>query len=57
MTLVVAAASLGSSNSAVINFSNTPPTVVMTPGFETRNVMDCYGTLAAVGEYPTSGKM
>jgi hypothetical protein len=50
LTLVVAAASPGSPKFAVINFSNTPPTVVMTEGFENGNVMDCYGTLAAVAE-------
>ena len=49
-TLVVAAASPGSPKFAVINFSNTPPTVVMTQGFENGNVVDCYGTLAAVAE-------
>jgi hypothetical protein len=48
--LVVAAASPGSPKFAVINFSNTPPTVVMTPGFENGNIVDCYGTLAAVAE-------
>jgi hypothetical protein len=53
LNLVVAAASPGSPEFAVINFSNTPPTVVMTPGFQDGNVVDCYGTLAAVGD--TSG--
>lgn len=50
MILVVAAASPGSPKFAVINFSNTPPTVVMTPGFDNGNIVDCYGTLAAVAE-------
>src|ERR1039457_5172301 len=50
MVVVVAAASPGSPEFAVINFGNTPPTVVMTPGFQNGNVVDCYGTLAAVGE-------
>jgi hypothetical protein len=51
LVLVVAVASPGSSEFAVVNFSNTPPTVVMTLGFTNGNVVDCYGTLAAVGEY------
>ena len=50
MILVVAVASPASPNFAVVNFSNTPPTVVMTPGFENGNIVDCYGTLAAVAE-------
>jgi hypothetical protein len=49
MIVVVAAASPGNPQFAVINFSNTPPTVVMQPGFQNGNVVDCYGTLAAVG--------
>src|SRR5579862_8845406 len=51
LVLVVAVASPGSSKFAVVNFSNTPPSIVMTPGFSSGNVVDCYGTLAAVGEY------
>ncbi len=54
LVLVVAVASPGSSEFAVVNFSNTPPTVVMTSGFTNGNVVDCYGTLAAVGEYGDS---
>jgi LVIVD repeat-containing protein len=50
MEVVVAAASAGSPEFAVINFGNRPPTVVMTRGFQNGNVVDCYGTLAAVGE-------
>ena len=50
LAVVVAAASPGSPEFAVINFGNTPPTVVMTPGFDNGNVVDCYGTLAAVAE-------
>jgi len=50
MNVIVAAASTDSPNFAVINFGNTPPTVAMTPGFENGNVVDCYGTLAVVGE-------
>jgi hypothetical protein len=51
LTLVVAAASPGSPEFAVIDFSNTPPTVVMPQGFDGGNVVDCYGTLAAVAAY------
>ncbi len=51
MEVVVAAASPGSPQFAVISFGSTPPLVVMAPGFQNGNVVDCYGTLAAVGEY------
>ncbi len=54
MVVVVAAASKSRPEFAVINFGNTPPTVVMTLGFKSGNVVDCYGTLAAVGEYAGS---
>ena len=50
MGVIVAVASSGSPKFAVINFGNTPPTFVMTPGFDGGNVVDCYGTLAVVGE-------
>ena len=50
MAVVVAAASPGSPKFAVINFGNTPPTVAMTAGFDNGNIVDCYGTLAAVAE-------
>jgi hypothetical protein len=50
VTAVVAVASPGSAEFTVINFSNTPPSVVMTPGFENGNIVDCCRTLAAVGE-------
>ena len=49
MVAVVAAASPDNSDFAVINFGATPPIVVMTPGFD-GNVVDCYGTVVAVGE-------
>src|ERR1017187_9640586 len=51
MDVVVAAASPGSPEFAVIDFGNKTPRVVMTPGFQNGNVVDCYGMLAAVGEY------
>ena len=51
MVGVVAVASPGNSDFAVINFSTTPPTVVMAPGFDGGNVVDCYGTVAAVAGY------
>jgi hypothetical protein len=50
VNLVVAAASPGSHEFAVIDFGTTPPTVVMTAGFQNGNVVDCYGTQVAVGE-------
>jgi hypothetical protein len=45
-----------SSGFAVINFGDTPPTVVMMPGpagvmATGDNMVDCYGKLAAVGSY------
>ena len=51
MDVVVAAASPGSPEFAVIDFGGTAPKVVMTPGFQNGNVVDCYGMQAAVGEY------
>lgn len=51
MVAVVAAASPGSSDFAIIDFGTTPPAVLMTPGFDGGNVVDCYGTQAVVGEY------
>ena len=54
MEVVVVAASPGSPQFAVIMFGTTPPTVVMTPGFQDGNMADCYGTLAAVGAYSGS---
>jgi hypothetical protein len=50
LAAVVVAGSAGSSEFAVVNFGNTPPTTVMVPCFQNGNVVDCYGTLAAVGE-------
>ena len=50
MVGVVAAASPDNSDFAVINFGIAPPIVVMTPGFDGGNVVDCYGTVVAVGE-------
>lgn len=51
MNAIVAIASPGSPEFAVIDFGNKPPTVAMTAGFENGNIVDCYGTLAAVGSY------
>ena len=50
MPVVVAAASTNSANVAVIDFGNTPPTSVMLPASSAGNVVDCYGTLAAIGD-------
>jgi hypothetical protein len=49
MVAVVAAASPDNTDFAVINFGIAPPIVVMTPGFDGGNVVDCYGTVVAVG--------
>ena len=57
MEVVVVAASPGSPDFAVIMFGTTPPTVVMTPGSQGGNIVDCYGTLAVVGAYGGGGSV
>jgi len=55
MYVVVVVASPGNSKFAVINFGSVPPTVVMMDGPGSGNVVDCYGTVAAVAA--NSGKL
>jgi hypothetical protein len=50
MTVVVAAASTKSSEFAVIDFTEAPPRTVMVDASSAGNVVDCYGTLTAVGD-------
>jgi hypothetical protein len=50
VTVVVVAASSGSSEFAVIDFTSKVPSPVMVPANSGGNVVDCYGTLAAVGD-------
>jgi hypothetical protein len=47
--IVVVAASTESPDFAVIDFSNAPPTSIVVGATPGGNVVDCYGTLAAVG--------
>jgi LVIVD repeat len=56
MTIVVVAASTNSPDFAVIDFTSATPTSVMVGASAGGNVVDCYGTLAAVGDC-TSGKV
>ena len=51
MAVVVVVGSPGVTDFAVVNFGNTPPSVDMVSGFDGGNMVDCYGTLAAVGAY------
>jgi PEP-CTERM motif-containing protein len=54
---VVAVASTGSSEVAVIDFSAQPPSSIMlTPGTDTGYVVDCYGSLLVTGGH-TSGNV
>lgn len=50
MTVVVAAASANSPEFAVIDFTTVPPSHVMVGASSVGNVVDCYGTLVAVGD-------
>ena len=50
LTTVVVAASTNSPDFAVIDFSSATPTSVMVGASSGGNVVDCYGTLAAVGD-------
>jgi hypothetical protein len=56
MTIVVVAASTNSSDFAVIDFTSATPTSKMVAASPGGNVVDCYGTLAAVGDC-TSGNV
>jgi hypothetical protein len=49
MAVVVVVGSPGVTDFAVANFGNTPPSVAIVSGFGGGNMVDCYGTLAAVG--------
>src|SRR5579862_6113259 len=51
MALIVAAASTRSPDFAVIDFTKTPPNVVMVGASAAGNVVDCYAKLAAVGDW------
>jgi hypothetical protein len=51
MAVIVVAGSPGVSQFAIVNFGNTPPSVAMISGFDGGNMVDCYGTVAAVGAY------
>jgi len=50
VTVVVVAASPASSEFAVIDFTSATPSTVMISASSGGNVVDCYGTLAAVGD-------
>jgi hypothetical protein len=50
LTTVVVTASTNSPDFAVIDFSSATPTSVMVGASSGGNVVDCYGTLAAVGD-------
>lgn len=50
MSVVVVAASARSSGFAVVDFTRTPPATAMVPASAEGNVIDCHGTLAAVGD-------
>jgi hypothetical protein len=56
MALIVVAASTRSPDVAVIDFTKSPPKTVMVGASAAGNVVDCYGKLAAVGDWG-SGKV
>jgi hypothetical protein len=51
MALIVVAASTKSPDFAVIDFTKSPPNTVMVGASSAGNVVDCYGKLAAVGDW------
>lgn len=51
MALIVVAASTKSPDFAVIDFTKSPPTSVLVGASAAGNVVDCYGKLAAVGDW------
>lgn len=51
MALIVVAASTKSPDFAVIDFVKSPPTSVLVGASAAGNVVDCYGKLAAVGDW------
>ncbi|HEV2577248.1 MAG TPA: hypothetical protein VGU25_08555 [Acidobacteriaceae bacterium] len=51
MALVVVAASTKSPDFAVIDFTKSPPKTVMVGASAAGNMVDCYGKLAAVGDW------
>ncbi len=51
MALIVVAASTKSPDFAVIDFTKSPPKTVMVGASAAGNVVDCYGKLAAVGDW------
>jgi hypothetical protein len=56
MALIVVAASTKSQDFAVIDFTKSPPKTVMVTASAAGNVVDCYGKVAAVGDWG-SGKV
>jgi hypothetical protein len=56
MALIVVAASTKSSDFAVIDFTKSPPKTVLVGASAAGNVVDCYGKVAAVGDWG-SGKV
>jgi hypothetical protein len=56
MALIVVAASTMSQDFAVIDFTKSPPKTTMVSASAAGNVVDCYGKLAAVGDWG-SGKV